>query len=1314
MLAEMFVTEMPHVPVGKPVTVPGTTVTLSTFADFRFERDDRTRDRQGELSQALQGAGLVWKTSKGEFVRAHVRRGDLAIERIPEKHAGKFKRLPDGWEQQLRMGFGESLDEARLSLGTPTSQTVGEVGYYYHVTNEERARDIAGSRLDTHRPDWGTDQEAWPDGSTERRAYFVGHQSAKNAWQFAPEEGKAVLLRVPASAAQFKRESTGDYYVTRPIPAANIEVFGEKGWVPLKKLREAVESLDEVVQALRDFLLPSYAVFSLGPVGWFDTYYAHKVSEDEYDLLVTELGMSFGPWTKKVHDPKDPDVPEKLLSAPGLLKLRDYKATIKQAVGTLQRLGFPRQRETLIITDLTSHVNKITGGGMGGYAAPKKHGVVVGIGMMGEVDALVHEWAHMYWFRLPKGSRDYFQRWYDANVIAPAAKELARGIPSDVKRSICGQLALEVGMTHARDKFGMNFQQLFNTRLAAKSKTPEKVVLDYVREKFERVDISLYGDLKRDLPPAAGSKIDAGYGTKHSEVFMVIDPDDPKKARVHSRVNYEYINRIPKDKVDDYLKLDLEWTERMNTGENFDAMRAEAESESITNKLSRMLDVAIFGAADEIKSQFTEYGIWPINVFGGDALPRIIDNFVKRWNYQERLGKKWDPEKALQHELRMNGNWKAAADNPEQTVVATINAPEGERLRQAAAARGLPTSYAAANVRELWAVTVEYAAKHEVSKELKKALYNVLQGNVSEVYTMSRFFVNEGSLADLFAEVRVRNLMPVSEADEWDAVGGRKKVVGKLPSGKLMVTVPGVKYPYLFTPEELEKEQARDAKALVAHAAAQEKSTSAKAQADAVKANIEDTDGYADKMPAMQKAKAIHALQTKVNYHGKLISRRDLIRAKVADGAIMVRGALELPDGVFLDKRALTDTGLRYAAHLIKLKEAVGESAPILRFSDLLDEAGPSHTNMYSHVVKGEQQVVDLGKHGRFYGYSAMPLKGADPKKIMSVAEYKKAVKDGTAQPDEIVDKFDVGHYLTACSKAMDDLKVPKRDISVVFARYPHGKSVSGWMYPAQLEGPIYLERKPSDKALGKYAAYKGPRAPHTLLHEYAHVIWYKDLSSAQQKAIRNYWTVNVTSDPAKALADNISPTEYGIYGGNNPQPWTEWWSEIAGYSMYSGRLNPAVEQFAKDLLTGKLKEVPAAAAAGSKEKTIGQPAPPEPKLDAVAQKVKGLLDKLDAKIKQVAGDYLVQYRPDGTVRVIPKKNHKDASMLALLAQVLGFDKSDAFGLKARPSTGSQGGLVLYQEGVDIESTLAEIAEEDVHFEWFVTDSLVDAFVTES
>jgi len=96
----------------------------------------------------------------------------------------------------------------------------------------ENAFDIAGGGLVTHGPSFGTDQDVWPDGATERRSYFI--DTPAKAFSFAPEDGKSVLLRIQRDVVKFKRESTtGDYFSRVKIPAGAVEVVTTRGWLPL-------------------------------------------------------------------------------------------------------------------------------------------------------------------------------------------------------------------------------------------------------------------------------------------------------------------------------------------------------------------------------------------------------------------------------------------------------------------------------------------------------------------------------------------------------------------------------------------------------------------------------------------------------------------------------------------------------------------------------------------------------------------------------------------------------------------------------------------------------------------------------------------------------------------------------------------------------------------------------------------------------------------------------------------------------------------------------------------------------------------------
>lgn len=118
--------------------------------------------------------------------------------------------------------------------GEPKSDTETHPDYRYHATSLENAHDIVDSGIKPHRPWHGTDQNAWPDGATERRSYFT--DKAHVAWHFAPTDGKAVLLRTHKDSAKFHTEhGTGDFFVREPVPPDTMEIMDHKGsWHPLK------------------------------------------------------------------------------------------------------------------------------------------------------------------------------------------------------------------------------------------------------------------------------------------------------------------------------------------------------------------------------------------------------------------------------------------------------------------------------------------------------------------------------------------------------------------------------------------------------------------------------------------------------------------------------------------------------------------------------------------------------------------------------------------------------------------------------------------------------------------------------------------------------------------------------------------------------------------------------------------------------------------------------------------------------------------------------------------------------------------------
>lgn len=121
-----------------------------------------------------------------------------------------------------------------------------------------------------------------------------------------------------------------------------------------------------------------------------------------------------------------------------------------------------------------------------------------------------------------------------------------------------------------------------------------------------------------------------------------------------------------------------------------------------------------------------------------NVLPKYAKTAFRKW-YDENVGQ-WikKPEHFISYEGGTPARMKA------QDIARQIDLPAGEKLRQAIAKQGIvPTSYAAANYDELWAVTVQKAAlmteRHprqsalgppKVSRELRKLLYDILSGTV--------------------------------------------------------------------------------------------------------------------------------------------------------------------------------------------------------------------------------------------------------------------------------------------------------------------------------------------------------------------------------------------------------------------------------------------------------------------------------------------------------------------------------------------------------------------------------------------------------
>lgn len=157
---------------------------------------------------------------------------EVLLDRIPgDIEASGLRRLPRIRVEHDLTQLVQHLWEKRTAAAVPPSRfTPSEVGYVYYATSEDRAFSIASEGLLPHEPWDFTDQDAWPDGETMPRVYFS--PNAGHVWAFAPEDGRPVLLRAPASVVT-GGDGTGDVFSTSPVPADVLEIHTDAGWAPL-------------------------------------------------------------------------------------------------------------------------------------------------------------------------------------------------------------------------------------------------------------------------------------------------------------------------------------------------------------------------------------------------------------------------------------------------------------------------------------------------------------------------------------------------------------------------------------------------------------------------------------------------------------------------------------------------------------------------------------------------------------------------------------------------------------------------------------------------------------------------------------------------------------------------------------------------------------------------------------------------------------------------------------------------------------------------------------------------------------------------
>jgi hypothetical protein len=208
----------------------GGTVPDAANVDKLMKNIWSARGKNGALTMTpLEARAEISAAQSKAFAGAYIDPGQA--KEMQRKAAGIMK---DALDQHVeRATTVPAVSRIGAETVRPSNALPDEPGYMYHATNLERARPIGKEGIAVHRPDWGTDQDVWPDGSKQLRSYWSPR--ASNVWQFAPEEGAPVVLRTPKEAHPFKAEGTGDFYATKPVPPEKVEILTKDGWTPIQE-----------------------------------------------------------------------------------------------------------------------------------------------------------------------------------------------------------------------------------------------------------------------------------------------------------------------------------------------------------------------------------------------------------------------------------------------------------------------------------------------------------------------------------------------------------------------------------------------------------------------------------------------------------------------------------------------------------------------------------------------------------------------------------------------------------------------------------------------------------------------------------------------------------------------------------------------------------------------------------------------------------------------------------------------------------------------------------------------------------------------
>lgn len=475
---------------------------------------------------------------------------------------------------------------------------------------------------------------------------------------------------------------------------------------------------------------------NLGKLGWWTVYYTLPGTKNNSNEFI-----NYNSYLNSVKTKQNNLIPQ-------LVDIDKIRNIFNEAAYRLSKLGFPQMGQVVVIKDYDSN-NPITGGKSAGAQYRKEHGIIIDSNHV-DLETIIHEHAHAYWHNLPKHNKAFFQNYYIENVkkVKLPSEDLwqAAHYNSDAElddyqlsegwEEFIKQLNISIGVD--------NYFQLIN---ASKSDNEQEIIaILSTPQNGNRVNGILKTDLT--LQTFSGKHINAKTGNvveieRYNNKFII---NYYKDSNNYDR--YEYPKSL---EINDLLKI-VEFNS--NTLSEYQKQKFNSSKEIVkTNPLQFFvgkdkdkIENAFFKSLEAIASKFnigkhkTYY-----SKYGLDQLFNKYFNYYNSWmavvsrrlknnkiNDADSLKQayldviKKSIKKDFIKELPSSLNDK---DLPDMSKI-SLDKPEAELFRMLIAKSGATVSaYGAANIDELWATTVEYAATNrQVPPVLKKLIYKTISG----------------------------------------------------------------------------------------------------------------------------------------------------------------------------------------------------------------------------------------------------------------------------------------------------------------------------------------------------------------------------------------------------------------------------------------------------------------------------------------------------------------------------------------------------------------------------------------------------------